>query len=185
MAQIMALGRRQIAWAARVSDVFQNRGNHDTIFDRSVLKYPRDMIMAWNLFKAVKRGLALYLDKPTHADGTSATIFRKPVVRMYVYFIALMYLYQTKALASLRQQFAGVLCNKASPLLVDEMEKLCWKIVRKTRDWYMETSQGLEVEVSKKKMDQFVDSLGIDLKLDLAEGVCPFCERSWPADESG
>ena len=51
LAQIVALARRNLQWAAKPSDAFINRESHDKCFDKYVGRNPRDIIFAWNLHK--------------------------------------------------------------------------------------------------------------------------------------
>ncbi|HEY1255036.1 MAG TPA: AIPR family protein [Terracidiphilus sp.] len=58
LAQVIALSRPQLLqWAAKPSEIFANKENHERVFDRSIPRYPRDMVFVSNIFKAMKRGL--------------------------------------------------------------------------------------------------------------------------------
>jgi len=66
LGQIIALTRGNYQWAAKPSEIFINKQNHDTIFTKEIPTYPKDIILCNNHFKALKRGLQNYLRLPTH-----------------------------------------------------------------------------------------------------------------------
>lgn len=76
LAQIVALARRNLPWAAKPSDVFVNKESHDKCFDKYVGRNPADVVFVWNLHKALKRGLNKYLEIPAHANSNAPVIFR-------------------------------------------------------------------------------------------------------------
>ncbi len=176
LAQVVALARNNITWAAKPSEIFLNKQNHDQIFDRTIPKYTRDMVYCSNLQKCIKRGLNNYLDLPTHANSNAPTIFKKPVVRNYVSRLALLYFYQNPNKESLRADYSKVLLKIAS--LADEMETFYMKVVSKTKNWFTAESKDLSVEVSKKSMEVFFKSLEIELGIDSEDGPVPFGPRS-------
>lgn len=133
LAQVIALARNNIAWSAKPSEIFLNKQNHDGIFDRSIPKYPRDMIYCSNLQKCIKRGLNNYLDLPTHANSNAPTIFKKPVVRNHVYRLALIYFYQNPNKETIRADYSKSLLKIAS--LADEMDTFFMKVVSKVKNW--------------------------------------------------
>jgi hypothetical protein len=178
LGQIIALSRCNLQWAAKSSEIFLNRDNHNEIFDHTVSKYPRDMIYVSNLFKAMKRGLNKYLELPTHANSSAPSIFKKPIARMHAYYLALLYFYQSDSKRYLRADFASTLNKIASPRLVDELQPFYQRIVTKIKTWYTEESKDLTIEVSKKKMDAFFAGLATELGIDTIDGDIPFTEAS-------
>src|SRR5208337_4060561 len=54
LAQVIALSRRDLQAAAKPSEIFANKENHDRIFDKSIPRYPRDMVFVSNTFRAMK-----------------------------------------------------------------------------------------------------------------------------------
>ena len=152
--------------------------NHDKIFDRSIPKYPRDIVFVSNLLKAMKRGLNSYLELPTHANSNAPVIFRKPIVRTHVYNLVLLHFYQNDNRWSARDDFSVSLSKKASPKLVDEIQIFYQKIVTKIKNWYTDDSKDLTVEISKRKMDGFFGGLATELGVDAVEGVMPFSVTS-------
>jgi len=52
LGQVVALSKQNLQWAAKPSEIFLNKENHDRIFDRSITRYPRDTVFVSNLFKA-------------------------------------------------------------------------------------------------------------------------------------
>ena len=178
LGQVVALARRELREAAKPSEIFLNKQNHDKIFDRAILRYPKDIVFCANLQKAIKRGLYVYLEQPTLAASTAPKIFQKPLVRAYLSRLALLYFYQNPDREWVRRDFSGKLFKKASPTLVDEMQKFYLKVVSKTKNWYTDESKGLTAEVSKRNMDLFFDGLEVELGIDGAGGSIPFSESS-------
>jgi hypothetical protein len=179
LGQILSLSKQNLQWAAKPSEIFLNKDNHDRIFDRLIPKYPRDIIFTSNLLKATKRGLNNYLERPTHANSIYAPIiFKKPIVRAHVYHLALLHFYQSNNRKSARADFSRILNKIASPRLVDEVESFYQRIITKIRDWYIQESKNLTVEISKKRMDKFFATLAIELGIDIANGTIPFSATS-------
>ncbi len=175
LAQLIALARRNIAWAAKPSEVFVDKESHDKCFDRYVARNPRDIIFVWNLYKALRRGLNKYLDLPTHVNSAAPAVFKKQTVRAHTYSLALLHFYQSPNRKDVRAGHSSVLSKKANATLVDEAQKVFYqRTVTRIRDWYVQQSKEFEVEVSKKKLDEFflvtlAGEIGVD-----HEGACPF-----------
>lgn len=179
LGQIISLSKQNLQWAAKPSEIFLNKDNHDSIFDRSIPKYPRDIVFTSNLLKAAKRGLNNYLERPTHANSIYAPIiFKKPIVRAHVYYLALLYFYQNKNKKYVRVDFSRTLNKIANPRFVDEVESFYQRIITKIRDWYTQESKNLTVEVSKKRMDNYFANLSIELGIDTSKGPIPFSATS-------
>lgn len=174
LGQMITLARRNLQWAAKPSEIFLNKENHDRVFDRSISTYPRDVVFVSNLLKAMKRGLNKYLELPAHANGYAPAIFRKPNVRAHVYSLTLAHFYQSDKRRAARSEFSVALNKIASPRLVDEVQVFFQKIVTRIKSWYTSESPDLAVEISKRKMDQFFDTLAVELGIDLSEGSMPF-----------
>ncbi len=182
LGQAIALSRHSIQRAAKPSDIFLNKDNHNDTFDYTVAKYPRDMIFASNLSKAMKRGLNKYLELPTHAYSNAPSIFKKPIVRMHVYYLALLYFYQADSKWQFRADYSRSLNKNASPRLVDELHTFYQRVVTKVKTWYTEESKDLAVEVSKRKMDSFFAATATELGID-ADGAVPFTTTGIDWDE--
>jgi AIPR protein len=178
LGQLIALSRKNLQWAAKPSEVFLNKENHDRIFDRSVPRYPRDIVLTANLMKAVRRGLNKYLELPTHANGHAPLIFKKPIVRTHVYYLAILYYYQRDSKGWVRSEFSRALNKIANPRLVEESKSFYQKVVTRVKNWYLEASKDLSVEVSKKSMDRFFDEVSTELGIDTEGGTVPFTPTS-------
>jgi hypothetical protein len=183
LGQIVCLSRRNLQWAAKPSEIFLNKKNHDAVFDKSIPKYVRDIILISNVFKGIRRGLGNYLwdltraRSETYSINATSEIFKKPLVKIYAHYIALMHFYQDKNAASLREDFSETLNKIAPPKLVSEFETLFPKIVTKTRKWYVSESNNLKNEVSNKKLNAFLKDISRELRVDL-NGPTPFTEDS-------
>lgn len=177
LAQVIALSRSNLQAAAKPSDIFSNKENHDKTFDRSIPRFPHDIIFVSNLFKALKRGLNNYLELPTHANSNAPVIFKKPIVRHHVYRLALLSFYQNSARTSMLSEFSSYLTKIASAKLVDEAQAFYQKVVFKTRNWYTQESKDLTTEISKKKMDAFFANVAFELGLDPVDGSLPFTSK--------
>jgi hypothetical protein len=184
LAQVIALSRSNLQSAAKPYDIFVNKENHDRIFDRTIPRYPHDVIFVSNLFKALKRALNTYLELPSHANSNAPVIFKKPIVRHHVYRLALLHFYQKDARGATVADFSSSLTKIAHPRLVDEVQNFYQKVVLRTRTWYTQESKDLTVEISKKKMDAFFDALAFELGLDPADGALPFTNKGIDASDS-
>lgn len=177
LAQIIALSRQNLQWAAKPSEIFLNKEKHDKMFDREIPRYVRDAVFLWNLYKAMKRGLNKYLELPVHANSNAPLIFKKPIVRAHVFYLALLYFYQHSNKRSARADFSVSLCKKANPRLVDDLQGFYQKIVTKIKTWYTAESKDLSIDVGNKKMESFFGNLATELGIDV-EGNIPFSQTS-------
>jgi hypothetical protein len=178
LGQVIASAKGQLKWAAKPSDIFLNKENHDRVFDRSIPKHPRDIVFCSNLQKAIRRGLYVYLEQPTYANSNAQKIFNRPMVRANLSRLALLYFYQNENKETVRANYSTQLLKIASMTLVDEMQTFYLKVVAKTKNWYTEESKGLSVEVSTKSMDSFFAGLETELGIDSTEGAIPFTARA-------
>jgi hypothetical protein len=174
LGQIIALFQGNYQWAAKPSEIFVNKQNHDSIFTKEIQKYPMDIVLCYNLFKAAKTGLTNYLHLPTHDNEQTWFVFNKPVVKALVHRTALLYYYQ-RILPEFK--FASWLYQKASPNLVDEFEKIYTKFISKTKNFYLTETQRSE-EVSFKKLKTFFENQFIELGIDTETSNMPFTDRA-------
>lgn len=174
LGQLIALSRRSLQWAAKPSEIFLNKANHDKVFERSIPRYTRDIVFASNLFKSVKRGLNNYLSTPAYAEGRAWEIFRKPIVRMHLFSLALSHFYQEGKHDNIRADFSRRLNKIAAPSLTTEVESFYRRVVAKVKNWYMSESKDLTQDVSNRKLDAFFDRLEIELGVDAVDGPAPF-----------
>lgn len=179
LAQITALARGNIPWAAKPSEVFINKESHDRCFDRYVASNPRDIIFSFNLYKGLRRGLNKYLDQSSQANSWAPTIFKKQGVRAHLYHLALLHFYQSDRRRALRAEHSTSLHKKAHPSLVTEVQNVFYqKTVTRIRDWYTSQSKELTVEVSKRKLDDFFTvTLSTELGID-QDGPRPFTPKA-------
>jgi|GEM_PF-1731165 len=179
LGQVVCLCRKNLQWSAKPSEIFLNKRNHDSIFDNYVPKCPYDIILLRNLFLACRRALTNYLSLQIHAASESTQkIFSKPIVKASIYYIAVIYMYQTEEKLSLLCEYSKRLNKIAPPPLVDEFESFYRRVVAKTRDWYLEESKNLSVNVSSKRLDEYLNGLCIEYRISLDEGRLPFSSRS-------
>ncbi len=175
LGQIICLCRRQFQLSAKPSDIFASKQAHDQVFDRTIQNQIHDIIWSFNALKAAKASLRNYLQLPAHDNESSHTIFVKPLVKQYLYYVAMMHLYQhCQELAS---DYATRLNKKASGVLVDQADTLYRKVVSKTKAWYMAESKNLEVEVSGRKLDSFFTQVCHESGLD-SDGPMPFTKAT-------
>jgi hypothetical protein len=176
LAQLIALAQGNTQWIAKSSEVFARKENHEKIFSREVSKYPKDMVALFNLFKASKRALSNYLSIPTHQNDYTQRIYQKPIIKAHVYYLTCLYFYQNRF--EVCQYCSNKLFHKANPTTVSDMESFLQKVVTKIKNWYLEESKELSVEISKKRMDSFFDNLAYEVKIDKENGPIPFSETS-------
>lgn len=177
LAQVVALSRGHLQWAAKPSEIFLNKDNHDKIFDTSIAGYPNDAVFITNAFKALKRGLNKYLELPTHANSNAPVIFKKPIIRSHVYYLGILDFYQSDRRRSARTDFSTSLTKIANSRLVDDAQAFYQKLVTKVKNWYTEESRNLTIDISTRKMDAFFIVLAAEIGVD-AEGPAPFTPRA-------
>jgi hypothetical protein len=170
--QLIALCTGDYQWAAKPSEIYINKQNHDKIYTKDIPKYGKDIVFTYNLFKAAKRGLKKYLELQVHNNEATANIFNKPIVKAYVYRTALLYYYQKY---NHDTKYAELLSKIASPTLVAEFEKIYSKFITKTKIFYLAEKAR---EVSSKKLNTFFENLFIELGVDTEEGAMPFTART-------
>lgn len=166
--QLIVLARGNYQWTAKPSEIFVTKQNHDSVFTKDIPNYAKDIVLCFNHFKALKRGLKNYLELPAHYTEETHSIFSKPIVLAYVYRTALLYNYQKR---DQQEKFATTLYKKAEGNLVDEYEKIYSKFITKTKNFYLAEKAK---DVSSKKLTTFFDNLFIELGIDIEEGVMPF-----------
>jgi hypothetical protein len=179
LGQIMALARKELQFAAKPSLIFEHKKNHDIIFDPRIDRYPNDMVFCVNTLRALTRGLSNYLLIPSHAENSyTQLIYSRPIVKINVFFLGLMYFYQNERL-DCYSYHSVYLSKKANAIFVDSVEdKFLPKVFTKIKNWYLEQSKNLTTEVSNKKMDAYFKDLFLELKLD-EYGRKPFSPTSW------
>jgi hypothetical protein len=170
--QLIALCTGDYQWAAKPSEIYINKQNHDKIYTKDIPKYGKDIVFTYNLFKAAKRGLKKYLELQVHNNEATANIFNKPIVKAYVYRTALLYYYQNY---NHDTKYAELLSKIASPTLVAEFEKIYSKFITRTKNFYLAEKAR---EVSSKKLNTFFENLFIELGVDTEEGAMPFTART-------
>ena len=175
LGQVISLSRSQFQWAAKPSEIFVNKANHDAIFNRTMPRYARDAVFVVNVYKALKRGLNTFLARPPHIN--SSEIFKKQVLRVHIYHLGLLHFYQNKKCEWAREEFSQYLNKKAAPRLVDVVEAFYQKVIGRVRAWHNDVSKASSVEVSSKKMDSFFTTLAAEVGVDI-EGAVPFSAKS-------
>ena len=178
LGQIIALSRGNIQWAAKPSEIFLNKENHDKIFDKTIPKYPHDIVFTFNLQKAIRRGLNKYLEIPSYQNSIAQNVFRKPVIKVYLHYLALIYFYQNENKWQIRNDYSSSLMKIASPVLVDETQTFYQKVINKTKTWYFEESKSLSIDVSNKKTNEFFLNAAVELGINLEDGHLPFSEKT-------
>src|SRR6266498_2356212 len=179
LGQIIALAKKELQFAAKPSLIFEHKKNHDFIFEPKIDRYPNDIIFCLNTLKSLTRGLSNYLLLPTHAENNyTQRVFVKPIVKINIFYLGLIFYYQTSGNSSIRSNYSKALLKIANPSFVSDTENFFYpKIIAKIKNWYLEESNKLELEVSNKKMDAFFKDLFLELRLDLG-GKMPFTESS-------
>ena len=117
LGQLITLCREEIQLAAKPSEIYASKKNHDAVFDSTVPNCARDAVWAFNGFKAAKASLNNYLRMPAHDNDVTHGIFRKPLVRNMLLHLAIMYLSQK------RQDYIGryaIRLNKIAPMKLGE-----------------------------------------------------------------
>lgn len=182
LGQIITLVKGEYQLAAKPSEIFINKLRHDSIFTGEIPKYPRDIILLNNLFKAVKTGLSRYLEIPAHNNDETWTIFNKPIVKAYAYRTALLYHYQRYEQDF---KFASWLYQKASTNLIEECKSIYSRFILRTKTFYQSELKNSS-EVSSKKLTAFFDNLFIELGIDTDNGALPFTKKSidWSEEEA-
>ncbi len=174
LAQVIALSKGDLDSAGKPSKIFLGKSNHDRVFDQSVLSSAEDLIFIANVFKAVKRALTNYLEKPVCVNSNAQFVFSKGIVRMHCYRLALMYFYRSGKRCIDRTHYSTRLFKIANPRLVDEAEIFYRQVITKIRTWYAEISREFTSEVSSKKLDAYFQTLALEVGLDPEEDRLPF-----------
>jgi hypothetical protein len=183
LGQLICLSLKKLQWAAKPSEIFLNKENHDSVFIRDIPKYPQDIILVCNFYKSMKRALKNYLDLPTHANDYTQKIYSKQIVRHYIFYVALLNFYQHNSKFTVRKDYSKSLLKIASPTLGNEFESFYQKIITKTKNWYLQESKDLSQEVSYKKMEAYFSNLETDLGIDSENGSIPFSKNAINWDE--
>lgn len=171
LGQIISLSKRELNFAARASEIFMNKANHSKIFIKSIPTYAKDMIIVFNLFKGLKRGLINYLNQPAFTADSTQKIFLKPIVKVNMWYAGLLYYYQLKS--EVLWDYSTKLNKIAPQKIVEDSQLFFPKIIDKTKKWYLEESNDFKLEVSQKRLGLFVDSLMTEIGIDI-KGQIPF-----------
>lgn len=180
LGQLIAFAKGKLQWAAKPSEIFLNKTNHDAIFDVSIENYAQDMVVMHNIFKALKRGLQHYLQKPAHSDDHSQRIFSKPIVRAHVYYIGLLHYYRHPSKENIRIDASQRLHRIANSSLVDDTLVTYQKYISKFKNRYLTDSKQMEQDVSNKKLDAITKDILSELGIGQIDSL-PFSESaiSW------
>ena len=123
LGQVVALAKREMQMAAKPAIIFENKKNHDQIFNKYVYQHPSDIIYCYNIYRCLTRALKKYLDLPIHAENSyTQKIFSKPIVRLHICYIGLLYYYQNQKTKIFRDEYQTSLLKIASPVIVAHME---------------------------------------------------------------
>ncbi len=177
LGQIIAVSANKLQWAAKPSDIFLNKQNHDSIFSDSIPNYPRDIILLHNLYKAMKRSLSNYKKMPSHLNDSTQYVFTKQILNAHVFHVTMLYYYQVRQKDSIRREYSNKLLKIANPTLVSDIENFYTKNLTKVRTWYIGESNNLTEDVSHKKLDGYFSQLLIELGVDI-NGLIPFSAKT-------
>ena len=86
-----------------------------------------------------------------------------------------MHFYQDDNPSVQRDSYTTSLYKIAPTKLVSYFEKFFPKMIPKTRSWYMSESNKLQVEVSWKKIDEYLDTISVEIGVNL-KGSTPFLQ---------
>jgi hypothetical protein len=183
LGQVICLCRRQLKLAAKPSEIFLKKEQHDAVFTKDIPKHPHDVIWSYNAYKAVKWALRKYLWQPTLDNEQTHRIFEKANVKQSMHYLAMMFIYQKRRAVS--QDFIESLNNRAAPTLVEEAEACYRPTVKKTKEFYLAESKNFEVpDVSLQRIEGHLLTLCTHLGLD-PKGAMPFTERAadWDVEQ--
>ena len=182
LGQGIAVCRRELALAAKPSEIFASKEGHDELFSADLPSRTSDVVWTFNAMKALKRSLTEYIKQATHADETSQSILSRPVVRQGLYHVAMLHLIQKRD--DLHWQFISKLYKRASPTIVDALEPVWKRSVAKMKRFCTDEAEGSKGEVSLKRLDEYVQELADQLGLS-PSGPMPFTpiKVAWPSGE--
>jgi hypothetical protein len=166
LAQILCYYQGKIQWAAKVSEVFSNKENHNGVFNDKVLKDCQSMIFTINLWRAAKRGLTNYLESNERYsnDRTVARLFSKPIVKAHLYQVAQLYVWQ-RDFNSVEEKYKVRLNKAAAPYLIERCEALYRRVISKTTRFYGEhADENGELNITKRI--KFFRDLMIEVGID-------------------
>lgn len=179
LGELICLSRRELQFAAKPSLIFLNKKNHDRIFDSSILNYGKDVIFLTNLLKASKRAYTNYFDekrKNETLDPFINKIFSKPIVKASMLYFSIKWAYCVWPKLWCEGYSSSRLDKKASSILSDNFKTIYRRIIPKMKDYYLEKSKKLEVEVSYKNLSEFLDKLS--RQLGIKDEHMPFTRTS-------
>jgi hypothetical protein len=177
LGQLIALSIKKLQWAAKPSEIFLNKHNHDLIFNDTVPNYPRDMILLNNLYHAMRRGLQKYIQMPAQMNDSSQIVFNKPIVKAYIFYIATLFYYQMPQKDSIRRNYSIKLYKIANSTLVVDFENFYTRYILKVKNWYMTESNNLGNDVSQKSLDNYFAVFATELGINL-NGAIPFSSKA-------
>jgi len=177
LGQLICISRKNIQWAAKPSEIFLNKKNHDNIFDQSIPKYAKDIVLVSNLFKAIKRNVSTITEGEKNPFWVRQ--FKKPLIKTYIYYIALLKLYQSEKteMVALKDDYQKTLYKFAQPKLVTAAEPTVNQIIYKFKAQYPEITKGSISELSSKELDRFLSEISIALGIDIKDRI-PFTTTS-------
>jgi hypothetical protein len=181
LAQHIALCRGQLSLAAKPSEIFGNKEQHDAIFNAAIPQHPQDIVWAANCHKAAKRALQNYLKLAKYQESEAAErVFSKPIVRSAAHYLCMLSFAQKKLAIS--GSFAQKLNKKAPAILVAEAESFYRFVVAKILTWYEDESNGLQREVTIRKVERMIVDRAGESGLE-PNGPMPLTERhmDWTA----
>jgi hypothetical protein len=90
----------------------------------------------------------------------------RPIMKAYMYYITIMYFYKQDRKSDLRRIYSVGLNKIAPPTLVNEAITF-YKIISKTKNWYLKESDDFRVVPSIRRLDAFLDNLCKELGINL------------------
>ena len=122
LARLICLGIKKLQWAAKPSEVFTKKKNHDEIFTNETPKFYKDIILTSNSLKAMNyilKQIAAAKDYPfkeySNEQYIMINLLKRPIIKAYLQYIGLAYFYQNKSFADLRDLYSDMLWKAARP----------------------------------------------------------------------
>lgn len=163
LAGIIALCRGEMKWAAKFSEIFSDRKNHDSIFSESIIGDLKHAVLLSNLSKAARRALSKLFREDERAVR-NRHLLDKPSTRVHFWRLALLFGYQ-KMDDELKEKFSKKLNRTAPPTLVEEIGEWYTSILSKVLPIYRQAEREGKEELSSTAKARLFKEIAVAKKL--------------------
>ena len=164
LATAVALCRGELELAAKNSDIFMNRVNHDAIFNSLIVSNSSSIVLIINLLKAVQRAV----NNVARDAEFEVSLLRAPQARVHLWRLGVLSALQMSDLKD-RDKYSKTLFKSAIKNLVTEVSPMVEKIMRKAVAEIKKSNKSTGREITKAVREKIFKDIATNNRINLKE----------------